>query len=116
MQNRLLLISLVLAAWFCIGVIDYLVPGPAILVLLCALIAVMVTHSTWLFTAQSRWMRKRRRRLPATGRQALQVDAELWQPWVDIFVSAKNEARVIESCVRNLFKLDYDKFYVWIID
>jgi len=116
MRNRLLLISLVLAAWFCIGVIDYLVPGPAILVLLCALIAVMVTHSTWLFTAQSRWMRKRRRRLPATGRQALQVDAELWQPWVDIFVSAKNEARVIESCVRNLFKLDYDKFYVWIID
>lgn len=116
MRNRLLLFSFVIAAWFCIETIDYLFPGPAILVLLCALIAVMITHSTWLYAAQSRWLKKRARRLPATGRQALQEDAELWQPWVDIFVAAKNESRVIESCVRKLFLQDYEKFYVWIID
>ncbi|HEY9870880.1 MAG TPA: glycosyltransferase family 2 protein [Candidatus Obscuribacterales bacterium] len=116
MRNRLLLIGLAVAFWFCIKVVDYLLPGPAILVLLCALIAVMVTHSLWLFTAQSRWIRNRRRRLPDAGRRFISMDAERWQPSVDIFVAAKNESRVIETCVRNLFKLDYPKFLVWIID
>ncbi|MBI4533736.1 MAG: glycosyltransferase family 2 protein [Candidatus Melainabacteria bacterium] len=35
---------------------------------------------------------------------------------MDIFVAAKNESRVIENCVRNLFKVNYAKFHVWIID
>jgi 1,2-diacylglycerol 3-beta-glucosyltransferase len=48
-----------------------------------------------------------------------QVDdsqTELWRPWVDIFISAKNESRVIEQTVRNFFKLDYDRFLLWVID
>ena len=41
---------------------------------------------------------------------------EGWLPWVDIFISAKNESRVIETTVRNFFKLDYDRFLLWVID
>lgn len=29
---------------------------------------------------------------------------------------AKNEQRVIEKTVRNFFQINYDKFYVWVID
>ncbi len=50
-------------------------------------------------------------RLPAIVNQ----DAE-WRPWVDIFIAAKNESRVIGTTVENMFKLDYDRFYLWVID
>lgn len=39
-----------------------------------------------------------------------------WRPWIDVFIAAKNESRVIEKTVRNFFKIDYDKFSVWVID
>ena len=42
--------------------------------------------------------------------------AEGWRPWVDIFISAKNESRVIETTVRNFFKVEYDRFILWVID
>ena len=42
--------------------------------------------------------------------------AEGWRPWVDIFISAKNESRVIETTIRNFFKVDYDRFILWVID
>ncbi|MFN8552145.1 MAG: glycosyltransferase family 2 protein [Candidatus Obscuribacterales bacterium] len=35
---------------------------------------------------------------------------------IDIFIAAKNEQRVIENTIRNFFKLDYENFYLWIID
>ena len=35
---------------------------------------------------------------------------------VDILIAAKNEARVIESTVRSFFKLDYEKFFLWVIN
>lgn len=44
------------------------------------------------------------------------VETDNWEPWVDIFISAKNESRVIENTVRNFFKLDYRPFSVWVID
>jgi 1,2-diacylglycerol 3-beta-glucosyltransferase len=113
MRNRLLLIGLTLGAWFFLKAIDYLVPGPELLFLLCIVITLMITHSIWLLLAQSRW-RRARRRAESNGEQPPVEDS--WEPWVDIFVAAKNEARVIESCVRNLFKIDYEKYYVWIID
>ena len=39
-----------------------------------------------------------------------------WEPSVDLFIAAKNEESVIETTVRNMFKLDYQKFSLWIID
>lgn len=118
MRNRLLLIALSIGSWLVLKTVDHFVPGPGILLLLCLIIAVMVSHSLWLATAQRRWLKRGRQRkdpVEIPGGPA-PVNAEEWQPWVDIFVSAKNESRVIENTVRNLFKIDYPKFHVWIID
>lgn len=48
--------------------------------------------------------------------ESSEESAEGWRPWVDIFISAKNESRVIETTVRNFFKIDYDRFLLWVID
>ena len=48
--------------------------------------------------------------------EAANDQIENWQPWVDIFISAKNESRVIETTVTNIFNIDYDRFLLWIID
>jgi 1,2-diacylglycerol 3-beta-glucosyltransferase len=102
------------------------VTGPEVLTLLYIVAAVMICHSLWLFTAQGRWQRKTRRaalkeaNAAASGALAPLQDADgvvsNWQPWIDIFISAKNEQRVIENTIRNFFNLDYDKFFLWIID
>lgn len=115
MRNRLLLIAFVLGAWLLIKAIDFVIPGPSILVMLCIMMALMLSHSVRLFTAQSRWRRRLKR---SVGSSLIREHHEghWWTPAVDIFVAAKNESRVIESCVRNLFKLDYVNLHVWVID
>jgi 1,2-diacylglycerol 3-beta-glucosyltransferase len=144
MRNRIILISLTLGVWLALKIIDSLVTGPELIILLLIAIAIMIVHSLWLLTAQRKW-RKRNRLLnedaaagnqqygrgwampnprethgvPPTdtpASQAMIIDETPWEPWVDIFISAKNEARVIETTIRNMFKLDYKKFFVWIID
>jgi len=120
MRNRILLIALTVGAWLCLKVVDYLLTGPAILVLMGVVLVVMIGHSTWLLAAQRRWRKTVRAKesvqAAESARPAEELSAESWRPWVDIFVPAKNESRVIESCVRRLFELDYPKFYVWIVD
>jgi 1,2-diacylglycerol 3-beta-glucosyltransferase len=110
MRNRILLTAFVLGAWLLVKALDFVIPGPAILILLCLMMALMLTHSIRLFTAQSRW----RRRLKHAEAHA--YTGEVWTPAIDIFIAAKNESQVIENCVRNLFKLDYVNFHLWIID
>lgn len=114
MRNRILLVALTLGAWLLLKAVDYVIPGPGILVLLSLIIVLMITHSLWLLAAQSRW--RRRVRKAGQDTPALSTTSEPWQPSVDIFVSAKNEARVIETCVRNLYKIDYNNYSVCIID
>jgi len=116
MRNRLLLVGLTLGAWLFLKAVDFVIPGPGLLILLCLIIASMITHSLWLLAAQNRWRRRVRKAESAALSAPASTDEDTWQPWVDIFVSAKNESRVIETCVRNLFKLDYPKYNVWIID
>ncbi len=93
-------------------------------------LAVMINHSIWLFSAQSEWHKRARvfmrrqarvvKRLLKTkdrSKQRYVYEEPLdWNPVVDIFISAKNESRVIENTIHNLFKLDYDQYSVWIID
>lgn len=118
MRNRILLIGLTIAAWIGLKIIDFVVPWPAILTLLCVTVGVMFTHLAWLFLAQFKW----RKRLAKDERDQLAAaavpseDIDTWEPWVDIFISAKNESRVIETTIQNFFKLDYEKFNLWIID
>lgn len=114
MRYRFLLLGLTLAAFIAIKVIDYVVPWPALLFLLFVALIVMITHCVWLFWAQTRWQRQLRR----NGGEVLISDAQAmsWEPWVDILIPAKNESRVIETTVRNFFKINYDKFNVWVID
>ncbi len=102
--------------WLGLKVIDYLVTGPAILVLMGAVLAGMIVHSLWLLAAQRICIKRAARLAALPAAESPHLDGERWQPWVDIFVPAKDEARVIESCVRNLFKIDYPNFYVWVID
>jgi 1,2-diacylglycerol 3-beta-glucosyltransferase len=112
MRNRILLLALTVAAWIVLKLVDNLVSGPTVLLIMGAVLAGMIVHSLWLLTAQKLSSRKKART------RGLQNSASepAWQPWVDIFVPAKDEGRVIESTVRNLFKLNYPKFYVWVID
>lgn len=124
MRNRIILLSLAFAIWLGLKAIDDIVDGPQFLILLALAVLIMGSHTTWLMLAQGRWHRRNRRL-----KQQLALDGELarpycpvnydepqWDPWVDIFIAAKNEQRVIEQTVRNFFKLEYDKFYLWVID
>lgn len=94
--------------------VDYLVTGPTVLLIMGAVLTGMVIHSYFLLTSQNR-SRANKQGGAQTG-AALQKEETVWQPWVDILIPAKDESRVIESTVRNLFKLDYPKFHVWVID
>lgn len=123
MRNRIILLALILAVWVGLKAIDEYVSGPQVLLLLAVAVAVMTVHSIWLLAAQRRWRKKARKAgLSKTvdGNFALlrtaDEDGEAWQPWIDIFIAAKNESRVIETTVRNFFKVDYEKFYLWVID
>lgn len=128
MRNRVILIGITLAIWVALKALDSFVTGPELLILLFIALSAMITHSMWLYSAQSRWQRRARqlirRQVPFKVRRVLkrksQTDVEMveedWHPWVDIFISAKNEANVIATTVANMFKLNYDRFYVWIID
>lgn len=118
MRNRILLLALTVAAWLILKLVDLLVSGPAILLIMSAILAVMIVHSFWLLAAQRLSQRKASKQGNAQGVETSAANGQdsTWQPWVDIFVPAKNESRVIESTVRNLFKLDYPKFHVWVID
>lgn len=111
MRNRILLIALIVATWLGFKLVDYMVTGPTILVIMGAVLFGMVVHSIWLLAAQRLSSKKalRAEREPAASDNN-------WEPWVDILVPAKDEARVIESLVRNMFKLDYPKFHLWVID
>jgi 1,2-diacylglycerol 3-beta-glucosyltransferase len=111
MRNRIILFSLIALIWFAFKTVDYFFSVPQLLVLISAAVAIMLTHSLWLYSAQKRWRRKLSG--PSEISSSQQDD---WQPWVDILISAKNEARVIENTVRNFFKLDYEKFHLWIIN
>ncbi len=98
--------------------LDSLVKGPELLFLLGIAVAIMVAHSLWLLGAQRRW-RKRNRldSFQTTANNETDLDDGLdWQPWVDIFIPAKNESAVIETTVRRMFQIDYEKFFVWVID
>jgi 1,2-diacylglycerol 3-beta-glucosyltransferase len=144
MRNRLLLAALIVASWVALKIIDIVVPWPALLFLLFVTLFIMAMHSTWLYLAQFRWRkrlvkqrrveqrlaRERRAEERALASQPLaaassgltpaatveEAEEDSWEPWVDIFIAAKNESRVIETTVRNFFKLEYQKFSVWVID
>lgn len=145
MRNRIILVSITVAIWVFLKAIDNFVTGPECLFLLGMAVVGMSVHSVWLYLAQSRWNEKARLflakkipgklklKLPKTGKlqklgqykRVLGIRGKSkvedltfsdWHPSVDIFVAAKNESRSIENTVRNLFKLDYDNYLVWIID
>ena len=121
MRNRFILLTIVLGIWLGLKLIDEDVTDPDALFLLAGAVAIMTAHSAWLMFAQGRWHRKNRKlRIEQANNQAACVPiAEtepLWEPWVDIFIPAKNEQRVIETTVRNLFKLTYEKFHILVID
>lgn len=142
MRNRIILIGLTILVWAALKAVDRFVTGPELLFLLCISLALMVTHSLWLYSAQSEWQKKARRYLRSRLKNAVrkilrnrrrlekeseserkkiarwqaQLEAGSWNPQIDIFVSAKNESAAIENTVRNLFKIDYDPFIVWVID
>jgi 1,2-diacylglycerol 3-beta-glucosyltransferase len=115
MRNRLLLLGLTILAWIGLKIMDMVLPWDAILVLLSVTLVIMFFHLGWVCLAQFKWLKT----LAKDGSEttpAVNGSSEVWEPWVDIFISAKNESRVIENTVRNFFKLDYEKFYLWIID
>lgn len=136
MRNRVILIGLTILIWAALKTVDRFVTGPELIFLLLIALGLMVTHSIWLYTAQSEWQKRTRRYLRSRFKSAvrklstsrankmlspenlnrMEVETESWRPSVDIFISAKNESKTIESTVRNLFKLDYDDFLVWVID
>ena len=106
MRNRLLLLGLTITAWLALTVIDFVLPWPAICVLLSATLLIMICHTFWLLHAQ----RSDRRKLKVNNA------GSTWRPSVDILIPAKNESRVIERTVRGFAKLDYPDFKIWVID
>lgn len=118
MRNRLVLIGLTVMVWMALKAIDNFVTGPEVLFILSIAVTIMAGHSIWLLSAQSR-SRAKMARLQARALKSGVTEAlegAEYHPVVDMVVSAKNESRVIENTVRNLYKVDYDKFNVWVID
>jgi 1,2-diacylglycerol 3-beta-glucosyltransferase len=110
MTNRTVLISLFLA--ICIGAwaLDrWVLGGSALNLLLASIVAISATHIVWLLAVQVKWHKERKE-------HPFEVTPLEWAPYINIFVAAKNESRVIETCVRNLFKIDYPNFDIWVID
>jgi len=128
MRNRIILVALAIGVWAGLKAIDNIVTGPELLFMLAGLVVMMISHSVWLFGAQDEWQKKARRYVRTTVRKQVPVARKLlkgkpsrteeteWEPWVDIFISAKNEGRVIEGTVRRMFEIDYEKFYLWVVD
>lgn len=119
MRNRIILLSITLLIWVGLKILDEVVDGPEILMLLGLAVLTMMSHSTWLMLAQGRWHRKKRQQAKKHRTEVAVVktgEEDVWEPWVDIFIAAKNEQRVIEGTVRAFFKLNYEKFFVWVID
>ncbi len=114
MRNRVVLFAVTVLFWMALKALDSLCTGPEVLIILSVALSMMAAHSVWLYLAQTR--RKSEGKLMHCSDASMAAAAEQWHPDVDIFISAKNESRVIETTVRNLFKLDYDKFLVWVID
>lgn len=114
MPSRIVLILLTIGAWIVFKAIDTFMPFPATLTLLGFIFVILVLHSVKMLTAQSSW----RRRLRKSGKESEEaIDSEsTWHPAVDIFIPAKNEAKVIAKTVGNLFKIDYPNYKVWVID
>lgn len=112
MRNRVVLVSLTVLVWMALKAIDKFFTGPEVLIILCGIVSMMFGHSIWLFTAQL----KHRKQVLDRHSFAEAVPGSPWHPWVDICISAKNESRVIETTIRNFFKLNYDSFAVWVID
>lgn len=118
MRNRIVLIGLTVLIWVALKAIDSYVTGPEILFILSIAACMMAGHSIWLLSAQSRHRAKAKKRGQAI--KSLEADtakgSQDYHPSVDILISAKNESRVIETTVRNLFKIDYDDYKVWVVD
>ncbi|MBK9206143.1 MAG: glycosyltransferase family 2 protein [Candidatus Obscuribacter sp.] len=118
MRNRIVLIGLTVLIWVALKAIDSYVTGPEILFILSIAACMMAGHSIWLLSAQSRHRAKTQKR----GQAIKSLEAvtakgsQDYHPSVDILISAKNESRVIETTVRNLFKIDYDDYKVWVVD
>jgi 1,2-diacylglycerol 3-beta-glucosyltransferase len=114
MRNRIVLVLLVVGVWIGLKAIDKFFTGPEVLFILCGVLSMMIGHSVWLFSAQQRHHKKvlARRSLGLTSPEA----GRRWHPYVDVVISAKNESRVIETTVRNLFQINYDSYSVWVID
>jgi 1,2-diacylglycerol 3-beta-glucosyltransferase len=118
MRDRVILVGLTLLVWLGLKLLDSLVKGPELLFLLGIAVSVMLTHSLWLLSAQRRSRKgKGLINFSLTNNDEAPIDDKpSWQPWVDIFIPAKNESAVIETTVRKLFQIDYEKFFVWVID
>jgi 1,2-diacylglycerol 3-beta-glucosyltransferase len=106
MRYRLILAGLTILALACLLVIDYLLPWPALSVLLTLTLLLMTVHTFWLMQAQHSNRRKSKASIKSN-----------WQPSIDILIPAKNESRVIERTVRQFLEIDYSTNYkVWVID
>lgn len=120
MRNRVVLLGLAFLIWLSLKALDTFVTGPEVLIILSFAVSMMVCHSIWLFGAQQRHRRKieDQNRLAARIKDLDGIGSpnHVWQPSLDIFISAKNESRVIETTIRNLYKINYPDYRVWVID
>ncbi len=142
MRNRIVLLTLIFALWAVLKLLDFFITGPQLLIFMGLFLLGTLLHSAWLLAAQNRWRRRyssgqgvsplavsqvgienaaltgsQGRLLQGQTSDELQEQAEnAWRPFVDIFIAGKNEASVIEKTVRNMFKLEYERYLLWVID
>lgn len=101
--------SLIVGSLVTLSVLENILPGSAVHFFLCSVVAIAATHICCILVLQAKWHKQRQL-------EGDTVKPLSWTPTINIMVPAKNESRVIETCVRNLFKIDYPHFDVWVID
>lgn len=111
-RDRFLLFGIIGGIWLVITLLEEFVPNKYLdklpsnvsLTLLGVVILSMIIHAIYIFVAQFH-----RRRNP----RELNHD---YKPSIDIFVSAHNEAKVIEGTLKHLLEQDYDDFRIYAIN
>lgn len=110
MNNRTVLLALIFGSGFTLWALErWVLEGSAVNLFLCAVVAIAATHIVSLLAVQIRWHAQQKQ-------AASEPEPLTWKPFINIFVPAKNESRVIESTVRKLFQIDYPNFDVLVID
>lgn len=106
--EKVILMALLLFIWVSVLVLEKYMPHQSAAIFVLMLI---VLYGALIGAAHFHHRRKQ-----AKGQGLYQLPTSDYHPYVSVVVPAHNEATVIADTVKNLMRLDYDRYDLWIFD